>query len=91
MQTTQNLMMWRLFEEKTLQLKQTYIVPNGSCVRTRRSHAALMANIARFRRRSCLSFAKFAMSISHTTSPPAVYGKNGGVNPPIFQLFSHSS
>ena len=50
------------------------IVPSGSCVRTRRSQAALMAKFVKFKRRSRLNFANFAMraawlrAISHTTA-----------------------
>ena len=58
-------------------------VPSGSCVRTRRSQAALMAKFAKFKRRSRLNFAKFVMraawlrAISHTT--PAQHYKSNQV------------
>ena len=54
-------------------LARPSIVPSGSCVRTRRSQAALMAKFAKFKRQSRLNFTNFAMraawlrAISHTT------------------------
>ena len=54
-------------------ITKNVIVPSGSCVRTRRSQAALMAKFAKFRRFRRLNFVIFAMraawlrAISHTT------------------------